>query len=283
VVAAYSAFVASKFNSFSEQIESTFDDTIEELDYTGNTADSFAAIMIAFGFLDLFFLVGRVGLYVFLQVFCLGCPCYEAEAETLDAESNKLNDPFADRVISYDYEEYITTTLKLNERGTYKDQLEHQKQITELRSDTDFQLMRKNSGITSQSMRQSFRHGGQGALRQSIRFNVVRSLRMKTNMNCTICADEFTDGAFISTLECNKEHFFHKVCLAGWISKKQALKETPSCPMCRVDIDNEKTVHGKYQITGAPMLKMDDDNISDMFGEQQVNGAMTKAEKNKKI
>ncbi|ESN95338.1 hypothetical protein HELRODRAFT_86904 [Helobdella robusta] len=45
------------------------------------------------------------------------------------------------------------------------------------------------------------------------------------NEECTICAEEFSDGSFVSELVCR--HAFHVDCIDKWFEKKT------NCPFCR--------------------------------------------------
>ena len=75
------------------------------------TTDSLRFYILTFGLQHFFFLGARVALLVFISICCCGCPCVDGNADEL---ANN-NDPWANRIISMNYERYILETMNLEQ------------------------------------------------------------------------------------------------------------------------------------------------------------------------
>ena len=52
--------------------------------------------------------------------------------------------------------------------------------------------------------------------------------------DCVICMEEFSEGNLPHTLTCPcKDNYYHKACVRQWLLK------TPTCPMCRSDLQSK--------------------------------------------
>ena len=66
---------------------------------------------------------------------------------------------------------------------------------------------------------------------QRTKFN--RSL-FRTEDECIICWNEYTENDDVVQLKCNDKHFFHSKCIEDWIKAGNN-----TCPMCREPISKE--------------------------------------------
>ena len=95
-------------------------------------------ILYLFGLHNVIFIGARIGVFVFITVFCCGCPCSEGDAEEYADPQNRITDPFADRLTSFEYEKYIIEDIRLQDRGSIREQIEQERQMAEMRRDQDF-------------------------------------------------------------------------------------------------------------------------------------------------
>ena len=69
-----------------------------------------------FGFQHIIFILARLALLIVINTVCFGCCCFEDDAVELryigDNPNEERNeyDPFADRIISFEYEKFIVNT-----------------------------------------------------------------------------------------------------------------------------------------------------------------------------
>ena len=85
------------------------------------------------------------------------------------------------------------------------------------------------------------------SIREKMATQLLLNFKMKKFDECSICMCPIDDGAEISILGCNNNHYFHKECLNQWINFNQ----NPQCPLCRKDIEKDKikTVTLKKMVT----------------------------------
>ena len=57
---------------------------------------------------------------------------------------------------------------------------------------------------------------------------------------CGTCMEAFIPPAEVAILGCNPNHFFHPDCIQEWITFNKNTNRTPTCPLCRVEIDESK-------------------------------------------
>lgn len=72
--------------------------------------ESLRFYVLTFGLQHFFFMGIRFALMVFISLCCCGCPCVDSEAGELQ---NHEGDPFANRIISMNYEKYILDSMNL--------------------------------------------------------------------------------------------------------------------------------------------------------------------------
>jgi hypothetical protein len=75
----------------------------------------------------------------------------------------------------------------------------------------------------------------------------MQSMRLSENTECIICQVGFVVPCQIQVLGCNPKHFFHKDCVNQWIDFNKSSARTPTCPMCRIDIDVSKITTKDYK------------------------------------
>lgn len=67
--------------------------------------------------------------------------------------------------------------------------------------------------------------------------NLLKSIRLKDDICCSICLVDLVAPCKVSTFGCNSQHNFHVNCAHQWISHSKSKNMTPCCPLCRVPID----------------------------------------------
>ena len=77
------------------------------------------------------------------------------------------------------------------------------------------------------------RQGNIGDVRQELRSNLMKSMRLQEIGECTICQEDFIAPCSIVVLGCNKNHFYHDDCLEEWTKSLEARNLSLSCPICR--------------------------------------------------
>ncbi len=59
---------------------------------------------------------------------------------------------------------------------------------------------------------------------------------MSMNQICPICSYEFEAGQILKQLNCHKTHLMHDACLQHMMNFMKEKGQTPSCPICRLTI-----------------------------------------------
>lgn len=75
--------------------------------------------MLCFGIQHAIFIGARIGVWIFLQIFCLGCVCLDDEAQELrpgdqQAREDPNFDPYADYIASFNFEKWTNRDRNLD-------------------------------------------------------------------------------------------------------------------------------------------------------------------------
>lgn len=103
----------------------------------------------------------------------------------------------------------------------------------------------------------------------------MKSIRLDTVSECTICMAEFEEPCTITVLGCHESHFFHDDCLKYWMDAEKKKNIKCTCPICRREIDESKMENQAYK-----GLNKKGDDTHEMFGlekptEQKMKGSFT--------
>ena len=58
---------------------------------------------------------------------------------------------------------------------------------------------------------------------------------------CVVCLEDFSKGAKISWLPCDRRHYFHHECIMFWLVKH------PQCPLCKKEVNFEAAAEMKRE------------------------------------
>jgi C4-type Zn-finger protein len=56
------------------------------------------------------------------------------------------------------------------------------------------------------------------------------SKKAKTQEQCIICMDDFSEKSEVSELKCDERHIFHTACLQKW------MQQNLNCPLCKTTV-----------------------------------------------
>ena len=119
---------------------------------------------------------------------------------------------------------------------------QHQQAIDEAAMNDDPSASMSAAGRRG-SLRRSLSNRDMKGARTQLGKNMLKSLRLKEDTVCAICLIDLVPPCRVSTLACNSGHMFHEDCLKEWMTHaRQNLRANPSCPMCRLDIDEQAIV-----------------------------------------
>lgn len=151
------------------------------------------------------------------------------------------HDPFADHVISVNYERFIAEDRAFyqSQDSSILEQLREESRVNQFRrTDTvrDLRRLHQSRQINAQGQA-----GGNmmSSLRQSFRQQILKSMRLKTAESCTICMVDYEVNCQISILNCKGQHMLHPECLEGWLAQCKGKRLKLTCPMCRSEIDEK--------------------------------------------
>lgn len=151
-------------------------------------------------------------------------------------------DPYADHVISINYERFIEEDKKLYDHYS---QGIRDRVATEL----DLRHFQRTAELIqlAASHRQEPKNLGGSIRKIGAKQTILKSFRLKAEEECAICMESFVEKDKITQLACNEKHFFHHDCLQLWIQKKKASKQLPRCVLCRAIIDTNKMTQMIYK------------------------------------
>lgn len=159
--------------------------------------------LVAFAGQHALFIFGRIALFLFIQIFCCGCPCIDGNATEL---ANNEEDPFANRIVSMHYEKY---TIEQRQLQHGFDRL-HRRSLSDFRSNEAFYSHVREVRVQTQLNRSvrhgfvdSFRNGGFSMAKASMKRSIIKSMRMIENDECGMCLEEFVAPCKITVLGCN--------------------------------------------------------------------------------
>lgn len=169
-------------------------------------------------------------------------------------------------MISFDFEKYVTETHRINERGPVMEQIRQERSLSQLRRDGEFRSMvqARNQQEGRNDMMTSVRQGNIGELRQSIRGNMMKSMRLNETTECTICQMDFVAPCQITTLKCFANHFFHKECLEAWTKSLETRRLPINCPNCRAAYDPHNLENREYKGVADPVAEAKMDKINEV-------------------
>jgi hypothetical protein len=100
-------------------------------DYAATQATYFALFLAH----QLVFIAFRIAFFLFISIFCCGCPCGESDIPELSDPTGQLTDPLANRIVSYQFESYVVNDIQLEDAGALAGQRENERRLGQLRQE----------------------------------------------------------------------------------------------------------------------------------------------------
>ena len=94
---------------YATSVEKNGADWGKRLDLVAKT-ESLGMVLLFFGIQHALFIGARIGVWLFLQIFCLGCVCIDDDAPELrqrQGQNDPNFDPYAFNIASFNYEEWV--------------------------------------------------------------------------------------------------------------------------------------------------------------------------------